>query len=378
MGNLKNCIIIPDSYKGTLSAIEICTIMKKCILSHFPNCRAITIPIADGGEGTVDCFLHALNYKKISVLTSGPYNEPLYTYYAKYNNTAIIEMASVAGLPLVPNQLNPCKTTTYGLGALILDAVQRGCKNIVIGLGGSCTNDAGIGMALALGAKFYNQSNQLFTPSAIEMTQISHVDISPISGLLKDCRITAMCDITNPMHGPNGAAYIYAPQKGADKQMVKLLDENLVALSQVFLDSLNISVSALPGSGSAGALGAGIVAFLNGSLKSGIETILDLVAFDDLLADTDMVFTGEGKIDSQSLYGKAVIGIAEHAKKHHVPVTVVAGSVDDGAEKAYDMGITSLFSINRKAVDFQISRDSSDKNLAQTMDAILRLIKAVP
>lgn len=377
MGNLKKCIVIPDSFKGTLSSIEVCNIMKNSILNHFPDCGVTAIPIADGGEGTADCFLYALDCEKVSVQATGPYNEPLSAYYAKYENTAILEVASVAGLTQVENKQNPCKTTTYGLGTLIAAAVRSGCRQIIIGLGGSCTNDGGIGMAAALGTIFYDKDGREFLPSADQMSLISHIDTSPAARLLEGCTITAMCDINNPMHGPDGAAYIYGPQKGADQDMIELLDYNLVCLDQVIQKSLRINAADIPGAGAAGGLGAGIAAFLGGTLKSGIETILEFIHFDDMLKDTDMIFTGEGQFDSQSLCGKVVIGIAEHAKTKGIPVTVIAGSVEDDIEKAYDMGVTSVFSINRKAVDFNISRFYSSKSLAHTMDAVMRLIKSV-
>ena len=210
---MKKCIIIPDSYKGTLSAIKICDIMKKSVLNHYPDCNVIAIPIADGGEGTVDCFLYALNAEKVSVNTTGPYGEPLSTYYARTGNTAIIEMASAAGFVLAEHNLNPCKTTTYGVGALVLHAIESGCKEIVIGLGGSCTNDGGVGLARALGTKFYNKAGVEFIPDADKLTEISYIDNSKTTEMLKDCKITAMCDIDNPMYGKTGAAYIFAPQK---------------------------------------------------------------------------------------------------------------------------------------------------------------------
>lgn len=373
---MNKCIIIPDSFKGTLSAIQVCDIMKKSIKENFPECDIHTIPIADGGEGTVDCFLYALGASKVEVTSTGPYYEEITTYYARINHTAIIEMASVAGLPMVGDKMNPCKTTTYGLGILIKHAIENECTDIILGLGGSCTNDAGIGMARALGAIFYDENGREFTPDADQITQIKSMDCTAVAGLLKNIKITAMCDIDNPLYGEYGAAYVFAPQKGADEKTVKILDENLKAFAELAAKYYGKDISQIPGTGAAGGLGAGAIVFLNAALKSGIETILDLVYFDELLKDTDMVFTGEGKIDSQSLRGKVVIGVAGRAVKKDVPVTVVVGSIGEGAEEAYNLGVSSIFSINRTPMDFDKSKAFSDINLFKTMDSINRLYKS--
>lgn len=377
MAKLKKCIVAPDSFKGTLSSIEVCRVMEKTIRKVFPECQVKCFPVADGGEGTVDCFLNALGAEKKTVLTTGPYHETLEAYYALSGKRAILEMAQVAGLPQVEGRMDPRRTTTYGLGQLIRSAIEEHCTEIIIGLGGSCTNDAGIGTAMALGVKFYDEHGQEFMPYADEMTRICHVDISEAQKLLKDCHITAMCDINNPMYGKNGAAYVFAPQKGADEETVELLDQNLRALSEVIKKDLGIDVSQIPGAGAAGALGAGIVAFLGGELKSGIETVLNVVNFDDELKDTQLIFTGEGKVDSQSFDGKVLSGITSRAEKAGVPVVVVAGSVDDSADAAYGIGVYGTFSINRMAVDFSVSRDKSHENLERTMEAILRLYSIV-
>jgi len=372
---LKKCIVIPDSFKGTLSSLDVCTIMKEQILFLQPDCNVITIPVADGGEGTVDCFLYAMeNMRKIEMTASGPFGEPVSCYYARYQNTAIIEMAQTAGLPLVEGKMNPAKTTTYGTGEMIAHAVRNGCNEIIIGLGGSCTNDAGVGAARALGVDFFDKEGNLFLPEADTLSLIDSFDISKANQLLKKCSITAMCDIDNPMHGENGAAYIFAPQKGANPEMVALLDTNLKSLSNTIENCLNRDVSKTPGAGAAGAMGAGIVAFLGGSLKSGIDTVLDIVKFDDLIEDADIIFTGEGKIDSQSIRGKVVIGISKRAQKKNVPVIAVVGDIGEGAEESYNLGVTSIFSINRTAKAFEEARHHSKENLAGTMDSIVRTL----
>ncbi|MDF2821715.1 MAG: glycerate kinase [Clostridiales bacterium] len=372
---MKKCVIIPDSFKGTLSSIEICDIVSVKVKEFYPACETITIPIADGGEGTVDCFLQAIDADKVNVSVTGPYNELLNCYYARYNNTAIIEMAQSAGLPLVENRKNPAITTTYGTGLMIKHAIENGCTDIVIGLGGSCTNDAGVGAACAIGVDFYDDYGNTFLPTGNTLSKISKIDNSKAIQLLNNCTVTAMCDIDNPMYGKTGAAYIFSPQKGADDRMVLELDENLKALSATIIDNLGIDVSNIPGSGAAGAMGAGVVAFFNGKLKSGIHTILDLIQFDELIEGTDLIFTGEGKIDSQSLRGKVVIGVAERALKKNIPVVAIVGAIGEEAEKAYDMGVSSIFSINRAAIAFEESRYHSKENLASTIESLMRFRK---
>jgi glycerate kinase len=369
---MKKCIIIPDSFKGTMSSIEICETIRSKVKEFYPECETVTIPVADGGEGTVDCFIHALNAQKVPVSTTGPYNEPIECYYARYDQTAIIEMAQTSGLPQVEGRKNPALTTTYGTGLVIKQAIEDGCTDIIIGLGGSCTNDAGVGAACAIGVQFYDKEGNTFLPTGGNLSKIESIDTTKAKEFLKGCRLTAMCDIDNPMYGTSGAAYIFAPQKGADDAMVLDLDDNLRFLSQKIIDNIGIDVSNLPGAGAAGAMGAGVVALFGGTLKSGINTVLDLVGFEDQLEHTDLVITGEGKIDSQSLRGKVVIGIAERAKKKNIPVIAVVGAIGADAEKAYDMGVSAIFSINRAAIDFEISRYQSKENLAATIDSLLR------
>ncbi len=371
---MKQIVLIPDSFKGTLSAVEYCQLGREVVEKHLPDCRVLTIPVADGGEGTVDCFVHALQARRVKVCVSGPWGEPVEAEYAVHGDTAFVEMAQAAGLPMVGERKDPSRTTTYGVGELIRHAVEGGCTNIVVGLGGSATNDAGTGAAAALGVRFKDSDGAEFVPTGATLGRIATYDTAAAERLLSGCTVTAMCDIDNPMYGPQGAAAIFGPQKGADSAMVEQLDEGLRALASVMQKKSGIDVAAIPGAGAAGAFGAGIVAFMGGQLKSGIETVLDCVAFDELLGDTDLVFTGEGQLDSQSLRGKVVIGIARRAAAQNVPVVAVVGSVGDGAEKAYEMGVTSVFSINRRAEDFALSRYKTKENFIATMDAIIRLL----
>lgn len=374
---MKKCIIAPDSFKGSMNAIEICDIAQETIIKFFPDCEVKTIPVADGGEGTVDCFLHAIGGKKVEIIVNNLFMEPVKTYYAGIGDTAIIEMASAAGLPMAEGRANPAITTTYGVGEQIRHAVENGAKEILLGLGGSGTNDGGCGCAAAMGVIFKDENGKEFVPTGNTLSRIATFDTSAAMSLLEGIKLTAMCDIDNPMHGPKGAAYIFGPQKGADEKMVLELDEQLVYLDNKIQEVLGISMTNFPGAGAAGAFGAGTVAFLGATLKPGIQAVLDTVKFDELLNDTDLVFTGEGKLDSQSLRGKVVIGIAQRAKARNVPVIAVVGDVSDDGYEAYDMGVTAIFSINRLAIPFSEAKLRSKKDFQATFEDIFRLIKIV-
>lgn len=357
---------------------EVCGIMMNAIRKHFPNCLIHSIPVADGGEGTVDCFVAALGMERIEKEVTGPYGERIKAVYAVKDTLAVIEIASVAGLPYAESigYLSPREGTTYGLGELIRDAVGRGCKTIIIGLGGSCTNDGGTGMAQALDVEFFESNGRKLTPRPDMLYKIAGINTEKTEELLAGCTIIGMCDIDNTMYGELGAAYIFAPQKGADPADVRILDENLIALGQVLERHTGKQIAQLEGSGAAGALGAGILGFLGGELESGIDTVLDQIEYEKMLQGADMVFTGEGRFDSQSLRGKVIAGTAKRASACQVPVTAVAGSVEPDIEKAYEMGVTAIFSINQKAEDFQTSKYSSKENLQKTMDNLLRFYKA--
>ena len=374
---MQKFIVIPDSFKGSISSVEICRIAKDSIAKIFPGSEVITLPVADGGEGTVECFLQAID-GSIPVTTdvTGPYGEPVRADYARIGSTAIIEMAAMAGLPMVRENKNPKLTTTFGVGQQIRHAIKNGATEIILGLGGSATNDGGCGCAAALGTKFYNASGERFIPVGGTLDKIAQIDVSDTKKLLAGIKVTAMCDIDNPMYGKTGAAYIFGPQKGADPEMIEFLDGQLRSLDTCIKRDLGLDVSQIPGSGAAGAFGAGCVAFFDAKLKPGIEVVLDTVHFSELLDGVDMVFTGEGRIDSQSLRGKVVIGVARRAVKKNVPVIAVVGDVQDDAYGAYDMGVSAIFSINRLAIPFKDAKPRARQDYAHTIEDVLRLIKA--
>ena len=376
---MKKIVLIPDSFKGTLSSKQIYEIVSAEITQQFPNCEIVSIPVADGGEGSVDCFLSALDGEKITAMVSGPHLEKMESYfgYLPESSTAVIEMASCAGLPLVENQKDPLGTTTYGVGELLLEAASHGVTKIILGLGGSCTTDGGCGAAAACGIKFYDEAGNSFIPTGETLSQIEHIDTSSLDPAIKTVDIVAMCDIENPMYGPEGAAYIFAPQKGATENEVKLLDEGLIHLANVIKQDLRADVATIPGAGAAGAMGAGMVAFFGAQLQMGIETVLDTVHFSEIIKDADLVITGEGKLDSQSLRGKVVIGVAKRAQDAGIPVISLVGGVESDISDAYKKGVTAIFPINRLPEDFSISKEKSAENLAATAQDVLRLVKCI-
>ena len=374
---MKKCLVISDSFKGTLSSLEICSLAEKGIKKIFPACEVINIPVADGGEGTVESFLSILKGEKISIDVKGPFFETVHAYYGMFGKKAVIEMAQAAGLPLVEGKPDPLRASTYGVGQMIDDAVKRGAKEIVIGLGGSATNDGGCGCAAALGVIFKDKEGKEFIPVGGSLDRIAEIDISEAERKLSGIKISAMCDIDNPLYGKEGAAYVFGPQKGADGKTVELLDRNLVALSESIKRCLGKDVSGIPGSGAAGGMGAGVVAFLNAELKPGIEAVLDMAEFSEKAQDADLIITGEGRLDTQTLRGKVISGVSKRAKELGIPVVAIVGAIEEGIEKIYDMGVSAVFSINRRPMPFSESRYKSKTFYESTLEDVLRLVKAL-
>jgi len=373
---MRKVILIPDSFKGNMSSAELCREMGAAVLRYYPDALIISVPVADGGEGSVDCFLEAVGGQKIKATVKGPYFEDMESFYGRLpDGTAVIEMAACAGLPLVEGRLAAEKTTTYGVGQLIALAAESGAKKIVVGLGGSSTNDGGCGAAAALGVRFSRGDGELFVPTGATLADITDIDLSGLLPALKGVELTSMCDIDNPLCGPTGAAHVFGPQKGADPAMVKTLDAGLAHMASIIKDKLGKDIIDLPGAGAAGGMGAGMVAYLNSQLRMGIEVVLDTVGFDAMLAGADMVFSGEGKFDTTSLRGKVVIGVARRSKKAGVPVIAVVGDIGDDVEAAYDMGVSAIFSTNRLAIPYSQARLRARQDLELTMDTIIRFSK---
>ena len=367
-------LIVPDSFKGTLSSREVCDIMGEAVRRRYPAADVIKVPVADGGEGTVEAFLAAVGGKRVEVTVKGPFFREISSFYGHLpDGTAVLEMAAAAGLPLAGGQLDVGAATTFGVGQLMRHALEHGAKKLILGLGGSATNDGGCGAAAALGAVFRDAQGNVFVPTGATLQQITAVDVADMLPELKRAVCVTMCDIDNPLLGEQGAAAVFGPQKGADAALVKVLDAGLAHLAAVLQRDLGVSVAELPGAGAAGGMGAGSVAFFGSVLQKGIDAVLEAVHFDQLLQNSELVFTGEGKFDQQSLMGKVVIGVARRAQRAAVPVICVSGASGRGLEAAYDEGVTAAFSINREPLPYAEAIGHSRENLAFMMDNILRL-----
>ncbi|MBQ9544723.1 MAG: glycerate kinase [Clostridia bacterium] len=375
---MKKIVVIPDSFKGTVSSMQFCRIAERAIKKSFPGCEVVSVPVADGGEGSVDAFLESCGGEKVKMSVTGPLGEKTESFFGVLpDGTAVVEMAAAAGLPLVGDRKDPSVTTTYGVGELMRGAIERGAKKLILALGGSATNDGAAGAAAALGAKFFDAGGKEFVPVGGTLKDIKTIDVSGLKKTLSGVEVRAMCDIDNPLCGPTGAAAVFGPQKGAGEDMVKMLDAGLYNLAGVIKKDLGEDVIDLPGAGAAGGMGAGAAAFFGAKLVMGIEAVLDTVGFDKIAADADLVISGEGKIDTQSLRGKVVIGIARRTKKLGVPLIAVVGDVGDGYEEAYSMGVSAVFSINRVAVPFSEARLRSERDLEAALGDIFRFAAAI-
>ena len=369
-------LLVPDSFKGSLSSRQVCEIMERQLAGYFPSVPIVAFPVADGGEGSVDAFLAAAGGQRVTKTVTGPFGQPVEAFYGILpdGRTAVVEMAACAGLPLAEGQLDPERATTYGVGELILAAKAAGRTKVILGLGGSCTNDGGAGAAAALGAVFHRKDGTSFVPTGGTLQEIASLDCAPLAEALAGVELVAMCDIDNPLFGQEGAAWVFAPQKGADDAMVARLDEGLRHLGEVSCRCLGKDLSQLPGAGAAGGLGFGMAAFCGAKLQMGIDVVLDTLGFEERLQQASLVFTGEGRIDSQSARGKVVAGVARRAKQAGVPVVALVGEIGQGFEPLYDQGLTAVFSINRAAQPFAQSRHHAADNLALAMDNLARLL----
>ena len=372
---MRKIILAPDSFKGTMSSIEVCNIMKKAITDSTSNVKVIAIPIADGGEGTVDAFLSALGGDKIYLKVRGPFFTEIDSFYGILpDGTAIIEMAAAAGLSLVGNNLQVGDTTTYGVGKIIKHAVNNGCTKIILGLGGSATNDGGCGAAAALGVIFKDINGKAFIPVGKNLGDIYSIDAKSFNKNYRDIEFVAMCDINNPLSGENGAAAVFGPQKGADAKMIAVLDKGLTNLANVIQKDIGKDISNIAGAGAAGGMGGGMVAFFNCKLQKGIKVMLETVKFEEIVQDADYVFTGEGKIDAQSSMGKVISGVAGITRRYNIPLVALTGNIEENLNEIYEKGVTSIFSINTRPMCFEKAIKHSRKNLYDVMKNIIRLL----
>lgn len=375
-------VISIDSLKGSLTSIEAANAIKKGILSVDNKSDVVIMPLADGGEGTVEALVQGMNGEEKVISVTGPINEKVNATYGilKETKTAIIEMAQASGLPLVPGEFrNPLNTTTYGVGEIIKAAIEKGCRNFIVGIGGSATNDCGVGMLQALGFEFYDENDNLVELGGKVLNQIKRIKTDNKLKELDECNFKIACDVNNPLYGENGAAYIYGPQKGATEEIVKELDKGLKNFAEVVKKDLGKDIAHIEGAGAAGGLGFGFLGFLNSKLESGIKIILDEIKLEEVVKDADIVITGEGRLDNQTAMGKAPIGVAKLAKKHGAKVIAIAGCTTPDAVKCNEEGIDAYFSIVNKAmtIDEAMKKENATQNMIETTIQIFNLIKAV-
>ena len=371
---MKKIVVISDSFKGTLSSREICEIARGAAARILPGCKLDAIPAADGGEGTVDCFLASSGAQPVTVCVSGPFGEKENAIYARKGTLAVVETASAAGFSSAHR--DPSAATTFGVGELIRHAVGHGCTEILLGLGGSCTNDGGCGCAAAMGTRFTDSSGEEFVPVGGTLDRIAHIDVSQTRQLLDGVTVTLMSDVDNPLCGEFGAARVFGPQKGADAETAARLDANLGILAARIESELGISVADVPGAGAAGGMGAGCMAFLGARMRSGIETVLDSIGFDALLDGAELVITGEGRVDGQSAGGKLISGVARRTRRRGIPLVAIAGCIMPDAAALYDLGVTAMFGIDREARDLEDYAPRSAELYRATLEDVLRFAAA--
>ena len=373
-------VIAIDSLKGSLTSIEAGKAIKEGIL-NIVDAEVIVKPLADGGEGTTEVLVEGLGGETVEVFVMGPQKDKIkavYGYIAE-SKTAIIEMAAAAGIMLVGEEKNPMEATTYGVGEMIKDAINRGCRNFIIGIGGSATNDGGIGMLTALGFDFYDNNGNKLGIDAKELRKISIISPENAMPELSECHFKIACDVTNQLCGENGATYIYGPQKGVTEEIKEKLDKDMAHYAKVTKKYLNNDYSETSGAGAAGGLGFAFLSYLHGDLQPGIELVIDTVKLEECMKDADYVITGEGCLDKQTAMGKAPVGIAKLAKKYDKTVIALAGSVTDDAVKCNENGIDAYFPILSKVIPLHeaMKKETARKNMVKTTEQIFRLIAAV-
>ena len=367
---MKRCLVISDSFKGTLSSPDICRIARGLAV---PGWQIDALPVADGGEGTTACFLDACGGQRIDLPVSGPFGETVGGFYGLLpDGTAVVECAAAAGLHHAEGRMDPERASTYGVGQLMAAALERGAKRLILGLGGSCTNDGGCGAAAALGVRFLDGAGRAFVPTGGTLADIAAIDLSGRHPALQGGVLTVMCDIDNPLYGQRGAAYVFAPQKGADAACVARLDTGLRHFAAVLRSALGAEVDDLPGGGAAGGFGAGCAALLNGALRSGIKTVLDTVDFDRRAADCHLIVTGEGSFDAQSLGGKVISGVAQHCQALGVPAAVLAGRVALPPEQHRSLGLREVRSINPAGASFADAKANAAAYYRAALEALLK------
>jgi glycerate kinase len=337
-------VFASDSFKGTVSSEQTVELLTKAAHEVFGPCETVGVPVADGGEGTTDAVILARKGKKVFATVHGPLMEEVSAYYGKLSEKeAVLEMAQASGLPMVPEELrNPLNTTTYGTGELVMAALDAGFTDISIAIGGSATNDGGMGFASALGIRFMDADGNVLEGKGSELEKVAHIDVSGLSEKAKKAHFTVMCDVTNPLCGKDGATYTFGKQKGGTPEILDRLEKGMCNYRDVIIKEFGVNPDDTPGTGAAGGLGAALKIFLQAEMKSGIETVLDLINFDKLITGADLIVTGEGRTDWQSCFGKVMQGVGDRAKKYDIPVTALCGGLGKGYDQIYEHGIDSI------------------------------------
>lgn len=377
MASPMKILIAPDSFKGSLRAIDVALCIKAGMQKVMPHGEFQLVPMADGGEGTVEAVLAAVKGSIIETTVHDPLMRqvPSFVGMIAEKHAAIIEMAAASGLMLLSGEeRNPWLTTSFGTGELIKVALDNHCPSIILGIGGSATNDAGVGMAMALGARFLDKDGRCIFFGGGELGKIRDIDLSAMDTRLRSITISVACDVTNPLTGENGASAVFAPQKGADAAMVKRLDDNLASFSRVIKDKLGKDVEKIPGAGAAGGMGAGVMAFLDAKLSKGFDIIARMTELEQKISAADLVITGEGKVDAQTAMGKTAFGVAQLAKKYNKPVILIAGSIDPSAEILYSKGIDAMLSIVDKPMSLAEALANAPELLRGAGERVARMV----
>lgn len=362
-------VIAPDSYKESLSALDVATAIEAGFQEIYPDAEYVKLPVADGGEGTVEAMVAATQGRLVQVTVTGPLNQPVDAFYGLSGDErcAFIEMAAASGLESVPPACrNPLLTTTWGTGELIRHALDAGVQQIIIGIGGSATNDGGAGMVQALGGKLLTADNQQIASGGGALEQLARIDLSELDSRLADCRIDVACDVTNPLTGPEGATAVFGPQKGATAEMIVRLDLALAHYARIIQRDLAVDVLHLEGGGAAGGMGAALYAFCGARLRPGIEIVTDALHLAELVADADLVITGEGRIDSQTIHGKVPVGVAKVAQRYNVPVIAIAGSLTADVGVVHQHGLDAVFSVIYSVCTLEEALENAAENVRMT------------
>ena len=371
-------VVAPGSFKGSLTAFQVSDAIEKGFKKIFLDADIVKIPMADGGDGTLECLVNSTNGKIINEVVTGPLGKNVRAYYAVLGDekTAVIETAASSGLKLLKTEeYNPMLTTTYGTGEMIKSALNKGFRKIIIGVGGSATNDAGTGMAQALGVKLLDSSEKNIPFGGIGLKKLDKIDISGIDKRIAETEIVGACDVSNPLTGVYGAANVYSRQKGATHEMIKKLDSYLEHFARIVKRDLGKDVREIPGAGAGGGMGAGLMVFLNAKLKPGAEIVAEKLKLSEHMKDADLVVTGEGSLDAQTIYGKTPIGVSKIAKKFGIPVIVITGQIGQGAEKLYNMGVDAMLSIAQGPISLDDSISNAENLIISASESVARLIK---